>query len=174
VAEAVGIEDVDGLVLEQGEADGVEVAVDADVVVVDGFAVEREGVGWGDDGKLLTRDQGEVEAEGAGEEGELGFEDAGLAGEFAEGEDGVLAEVGGGGVFELDLGAAVAGGYAEALLEGHVGSGLVPVAVFGLSADEADIALDVAEADDLGVGAVGVGGGGDGGWVVCACGRGGG
>ena len=96
------------------------------------------------------------EGDGSGEQGELGVGDIGGGIERVEDEDGVRGEVEGGGVFKLDFGAAVAGGEAEAGLEGEVGDRFFPVDIFGgaafSAARDTHVSLEIADADELGEG----------------------
>src|ERR1700761_6590501 len=151
----------DLLVAERCELHGVEEASDAEIACI--AVADVEGVGCGFEAEVLAGDGGiDMGGDGAGEEREPGLRYAVPGDEVGEGERGVGREVEGGGVFELDLGAAArTGGERETGLEWDICGGMLP-GVAGelfvlLAAGDADVAFDKAEADNLGVGGVGRG-----------------
>ena len=99
------------------------------------------------------------ERQGAGKQGDLGVGNAAGGVQVVEGENRVLSQVNCGSIFKLDLYAAfVAGGQAEAGFEGQIGNRLLPCFAGGLfvllATRNADIALDITDADDLRIGGI--------------------
>ena len=107
-----------------------------------------------------------IKGRGAGEQRDVSVGNAVGSAEFVEGEDGVIGEIDSRGIFELNLRAALAGDETVAGFERQIGYGLLPTGgilallvqllVGEFAARDAHIALDVAEADNLGIGGRGV------------------
>ncbi len=137
----------DGVLL-RCDGHGIEIAVEAQEGSV-GVA-HGDAVGGGFNDEPLAGEGGlDVEGDGTGEEREFGVGNAVGGAEVVEGEDGVFGEIDGGGVFEFDLGSAGAGDEIEAGRERKIGCDLLPGFSFVEAAGDADVTLNVADADDL-------------------------
>lgn len=141
-------------VLLRGEGRSIEITVDAQIVfagILYGNTVSRSF-----DDEPLAREGGlYVHRESPGEESKFSVWSAVRGAEVIERENRVFSEVGGRGVFKLDLGAALAGHEVEAGCEWKISRDLFPGSSFVFSAGDADVALDETNADDLRVDIVG-------------------